>query len=267
MSNPIQEVQEEHVIENKPKSSKFNLFESTSTDRDIVRRREEFRCEVQSIENQIANWIYKLTEESLNREHSHSDILERAVYAPIEQLTQRVQSKLENQAGLSLQNPNSFNSFRSVERRIMDIDLETSKLEHVTVPYEKSEHLRPLEAIINEDIVSALREESSKSNKKELVISRQLEEIAGQTARDLQAEKAGRDTEIEMLNSEVNDQIYGNERRVTEFMDEIHEIQKNLDKEILERKKQDQMLLELILKTKEQLQETVYETLGGGENC
>jgi len=260
----------------KPKSSRFQFLESSSNHSEgrpndlkklqdqTLRRREEFRSNVQSIEDQIANLIDKLAEESLNREHAHSETLHRAVYVPTEQCMERVMSKLDNQACLSLQNQESFHSLRSIERKIMDLDMEASKLEYVTIPHAKDTCIHPLESIVNEDMTKTLRKESSKARQKELNISRQLEEIAGQTSSDMQGEKATRDTEIEVLNKEVKDQIYENEKRVTMFMDEIHEIQGNLDKEILDRKEQDQIILELILKTKKQLQDTVYETLGGG---
>lgn len=277
MNPSHQEAHKENTTINKPEHSRFHFLDSSSSPKegrpndlrrlqdDALRKREEFRFHIQSIEDRIATWISKLSEEALRREKSHSDILQGAVYIPIEQCMERVQSKLENQTGFSLQNQDTFDSLRNAERKIMDIDMENLQLEHVTVSHVKNTHIRPLEDQINEDMPNTLRKESSYAHKCELTISRQLEETAGQTARELHAEKSTRDTELQILKNDVNDQIY-EERRVKEFMVDIHEIQKKLDEEILERKKQDQMLLELILNSKKKLQETVLETLGRGED-
>jgi len=231
---------------------------------DALRKKEEFRCRVRSIEDRIAGWSSRLAEEALSREQSHKETLESAVYLPLEQCVQRVLSKMDCHFHSQFLDDEG-GTLRRLEKQAAQVEQNMFDLKHVTCFHAETEHLRSLKKEMRRNTRTALKLESAKALRREAAIVRRMEEIAARSSRDFISERASTLTDVLLLQDNVQHQVCQDEKRLSAFQHEVHALRAHLDKETQERRRQDQLILDQIIRTKDQLHKTVIDTLGGGD--
>jgi len=228
---------------------------------DALRKRENFRFRLRSIEERISLWISKLAEESLRREHSHDEIVHKCIYLPLQLCEKRVLSNLEEGAQtFVVDRSNNRSNLISMEKEIMDVETKLLKLRHVTAYESEKLNFSSLENHIGE-MHKTSQLESSNAFLNERRLAREFEVVAGQIARDIHAETVARKIDHRILSEKIREQITDDERRISLFKEEVSRFQLDLEKEMSERKRQDKILLEQILNTKKELQTIILKSL------
>lgn len=104
------------------RSSRFK-FESDQTasqltkiEEEARRKRDEFRSRVRAIDDRIAGFTLKLTQEIMDRDAVHADILDRSVHLPLERCLSNSFQQLDLQLGTSLlfQTPSTHKNTKSM---------------------------------------------------------------------------------------------------------------------------------------------------------
>ena len=289
-----------------PRSSRFK-FESDKAplelqriEEETRRRRDEFRNRVKSIDDRIAKWTSKLTQEIIERDAVNSDILNHSIHLPLEYSLEVAMQEVEekvikpvffdihsdksvddtfSQQGSNTNNNDNYNnnnnsiesngnnkveitsSLLKLEKGLSNIKQDFFTFQHNTVFQEENKHLLSLQRILTEQIAPALKLESTKADKREGSLVRTFESIAASTERGLLEQKTLNMAEFSILKDQYEQTCNAQEKKKHDILHRIADIRKLLKKETLERQKQDQVVVNQIIQTQDILQKKVLETM------
>jgi len=276
--SPAGKVSRFHFLSDTRAPNELNRLES-----DTLKRRSQFRLRVNDLDRRIASWTAKLANETLERENVYVEMSDQIVYDPLEAAVERVMGRLEERTrdirdtvhhgDKGHYNTNNGETkeeggdggdgglLTEMERKMQIIQAKLYHHVHVSAFNARRMHLDGLRSSLSYDVGPALQLEKNKAIKREGGMIRRFESIAGLANRSICEETAERVTDLSIVESKIDGKESFDERRKEVFMEEIRKIRIMLEEEKKERARQDELVLENILHTKEKLEQAVLESL------
>mmetsp|Transcript_8571 Transcript_8571/g.12443 ORF Transcript_8571/g.12443 Transcript_8571/m.12443 type:complete len:276 (+) Transcript_8571:109-936(+) len=221
------------------------------------RRQKEFRNRIASIEQRIALWTAKLARETLDRESATSQLAEQSIVQPLESCLVAVTQQLERDI------MNKFTDAReglltNLEIRLDELTHNMTALEYDTIHSCTEKHFDSIDTRLQSNTIPNMTLEGLKSTKREGGMVRRFERHAGDSVKCIALEsavRAGTLASDEMASVE--------DRRTKQFLEEVKMMKENILREREERQRQDQSVLDEIVRTQKMLQKVVLESVAG----
>ncbi|GFH58589.1 hypothetical protein CTEN210_15065 [Chaetoceros tenuissimus] len=157
-------------------------------------------------------------------------------------------------------------SLSSVSKDTETLRKRLLEFRHVTVPALKSQHFDSLELKVTRELAAKMHVENIKTAKRELAIDKKFEAFAGLTERSLCETNAKRVVELEQLREKINEAGGWDEKRTSNFLEEVRLLRESIAREREERMKNDELVLEKIVESRVKLHKILLESMTTDED-
>lgn len=157
-------------------------------------------------------------------------------------------------------------SLSSVSKDTDTLRKQLLEFRHVTIPALKNQHLDSLELKVKRELAARMHVENIKTAKRELAIDKKFEAFAGLTERSLCETNAKRVVELEQLREKINEAGGWDEKRTSNFLEEVRLLRESIAREREERMKNDELVLEKIVESRVKLHKILLESMTTDED-
>lgn len=150
-------------------------------------------------------------------------------------------------------------SMSSISNDISNLSRNLYQFINITIPSEMKD-LQALRHTLIYDIPPKFSIEQTKVNKREGKLVRKFETISGVAAKSFLEENASRVAQLQLVETKVNER--NSNEKLMRFQREIANIRQEIEKEKANRIRQNEIVLEKVINTRDRLQKLVLESLG-----
>ncbi|EED92138.1 predicted protein [Thalassiosira pseudonana CCMP1335] len=267
---------------------------------DALKRQAEHSSRISDLEGRLASFHARLALESAERGREHSAVMEECVNEPLEGVMKRSLERVEDvfvrrfmdpsradeimmqqqqqqlegntrqtEEGNAVDSEEKNDSSEPTTPNLVAIERQTSLLEsqmnhhtHITLYTSQRHNFHNIEDQFRSTLQPALSLETTKADKREGGMVRRFEASSGEYTRLVAELEAARRGELGYVEKEIDDWKCSDESRAESYLNEIEALKKLVREERDERKREDEKVVERILKTREMLQEDILALLG-----
>ena len=248
------------------------------------RKRDEFRSRIRAIDDRIAKWTSLLTKECLDRDAVNADILDRSVHSSLEHCMTNTFHQLDHElinpvfsldeepceeketiSTQEHQTKSQKTSLPILEKQIMAVEQDFLTFQHETIFGEQNRNLLPIQRYLAGEMGPHMRIECTKADKREGSLVRTFEAMVAKAEREILEEQITTKTDLSILKKQYEKVCSAQERQTNDFLNQIADIRQLLKKETMERQKQDQLTVNRIFESQQQLQKIVLESMTGSK--
>ncbi|CAB9517352.1 expressed unknown protein [Seminavis robusta] len=249
-----------------PKSPRDGIF--TTDFKELhdktIKRRQNQQKHMMSLERRLALMQANLANISMDRDLQNCSHLQTHISEPMTQAAERLAVEQETRFS-----PASLGSkhWMQLQTRLSQIESDVARQIHVVAPQSIREHLDAPYNTLTQEITPQVYAETNKSEKREGVMFRSFEDVAGTARRRYHEERASRHGAFEVVRQKLEQEakMQSDPQRIEDAIAKVRVLRAKLEQERVERRMRDEHLKTAIEQEVISMRRAMLEATGGDD--
>lgn len=253
--------------------SNIRIFES-----EVLKKQAEYSSRISDLEGRLALFYARLAIESAERGREHASTMEEFVNVPLEEAMIRSLQRIETDFVMPMMDPKIADELQQQQQQQQEIDMKDNRLpnivslerranlleakmnhhNHVTLFHSRRTHFDTIDVIGRQTLQPTLALEMTKADKREGGLIRRFEAASGEYTRRLAELQSARVASLGSIQKEVDAWDLSDASRIESHLVEIKKLKEIVLEERDIRLKQDELVVDTILKERGQLESDIF---------